>query len=215
MNKIPLVCFAFHHHHFIRSSLSMMAEANYPSVILKSLHEDEQFKDFKFIVGEKRIRVHKALLGVNSPVFKAMFTLDMAEKKTGELKIDHVGHQTFEVFIKLFYGLNLEGQELITALECYKLAHFYERQDIKSICLSYIKENAKIEHMDGLIEFNAVFMDPELNLVIESLLEKSPITRDNAVSLLEVASKIGFDRMKILVFRFICENDIIVSRITG
>ena len=117
---------------------------------------DETFKDFTFDVNGTEIKVHRWLLASKSPVFHKMFTVDMKEKTNQRAIIKNSDPKTFEIFLKSFYGHKIIPMP--TSLECYKLAHLYEAEELKSICLENMKSKATIDHLEALIQFKQTYM---------------------------------------------------------
>lgn len=60
--------------------------------------------DLEVTVGESTIKCHKPMLGVNSPVFKAMFETSMAEKNNNKLDIEDIDEKTFLIFLRHLYA---------------------------------------------------------------------------------------------------------------
>ena len=55
-----------------------------------TLVNNNDYADFTFVFpmsANRQLPVHRAILGVRSPVFRAMFTADTADRRTGTVKI--------------------------------------------------------------------------------------------------------------------------------
>ena len=71
--------------------------------LLKNLYEDGEFNDIKIVCGEISLRCHKAVLAAMSPVFKSMFSLNMAEKQLMKVEIVDLSPVIIVHMIKFIY----------------------------------------------------------------------------------------------------------------
>ena len=71
----------------------------------KNVFEDEwDDSDTIFIVEEKKFHVHRALLSLMSPVFKAMFSSDFREKDQQEIPLPGKKAEVFLSFLLIIYS---------------------------------------------------------------------------------------------------------------
>lgn len=99
------------------------------------------FSDFTFIVKEKKIKVHKAILAAASAVFLKLFTVDMEESRNCLCKIEAIEVDVFEHLLRFIYGgiIPQKLEDSWTAL--YDAAAYYEIEPLKQICLNALVLN--------------------------------------------------------------------------
>lgn len=95
---------------------------------------NELHSDFTIKAGEKKLQVHKCILGTYSPRFREMFTDDQLK----ELVMDDFDEETVGDFVNLLYGNSTETTDL---LNLYRLAVKYECEDLKAVCRETVMEN--------------------------------------------------------------------------
>lgn len=114
-----------------------------------SLQDDDTFSDFTFIVGGKSFKVHKNILSLASSVFKTMFTCGLNETKNNSAEVK-CEPEIFQHLLTYIYKgiLPFEKMPSISA-ELYELAHLYEIESLKKICLRFILDS-KIDSDNAL-----------------------------------------------------------------
>ena len=212
MLKSPLVCDRITFSFLIQFNCSM---SNSSDVLMKSWKEEE-FKDFTFKVQGTKIKAHQWLLASMSPVFKKMFTVDMAENSLKETAISDFSSYNFSLFLSLFYGYKITFvQNLTTGINLYRLCHLYEVDQLKPLCIDFIVSKAYISNLEELLDFNAVFDIPAVKEAANRILKHGPITNVNAVRFLQIAEKTNDVTVKYRVFAYICETQIRVQEISN
>jgi len=73
---------------------------------------DQQFTDFKFLVGNESFSAHRSLLSARSPVFAAMFRSGKLESQTGEVRLDDVEPSIFRWFLKFMFTGTGQTEEI-------------------------------------------------------------------------------------------------------
>jgi speckle-type POZ protein len=99
----------------------------------KNFFNNQKFSDFKFIIDEKEIFVHKMILSNVSSVFSAMFEMDMKEMSENQCLIDDIEFHVFEELVRFIYTgkttkVKLLAPKLLPAAEKYNILQ------LKSIC---------------------------------------------------------------------------------
>lgn len=90
------------------------------------LTDGESLSDVTVCVGEKRFFCHRVVLAANSPVFRAMFAVDMKESNTGVLSLPpEVTASMFNALRDFMYGRPLRVTS-DDALGLYKFVEQYE-----------------------------------------------------------------------------------------
>ena len=175
---------------------------------------EETFKDFTFKFKGKKIKAHQMVLASMSPVFRKMFTVEMAEKKQQETTISDFDGHVFGIFLSLFYGYTIgEEEDISTGMKCYELIHLYEVEDLKEDASNFIVRKANISNVEQVIDFLEVYDVPAVKEVTVKILQEGEVTVGNAVHLLQLSAKIKDDALKNRVFDFISHKKIQVSRI--
>lgn len=90
---------------------------------------------FTFIDSAKRLPAHKILLAKSSPVFKTAFYGSMPID--GEMLIDDVPADDFEVFLQFFY-LNNVQLTMDNVQSVMELAHKFEFVHCMNICVGFL-----------------------------------------------------------------------------
>ncbi|XP_055953384.1 speckle-type POZ protein-like isoform X2 [Argiope bruennichi] len=107
----------------------------------KSLLNDNIVSDIKLKTSNKTYPVHKCILSVRSPVFKAMFSNDMKEKVNECVNIEDLNEDTVLRMLRYIYSAEVEEWEWDSATELYEAADKYQILDLKDICSSYLKDH--------------------------------------------------------------------------
>lgn len=107
--------------------LETRSELNHEEELLlgvRNLLNDPTFSDVVFIVEGKRIGARKAILGILSEKFRAMFTSGMLESRAKEIEITDVSYSVFYSILEYLYtgrvqfGGGTEGQPVSTDFLC-------------------------------------------------------------------------------------------------
>uniref|UniRef100_A0A914PVY4 BTB domain-containing protein n=1 Tax=Panagrolaimus davidi TaxID=227884 RepID=A0A914PVY4_9BILA len=111
--------------------LKMKDRLNPEINIGKKLWNRENDKDFTVIVGKDEIKVHKCVLGAQSPVFDRMFETKMLEGIENRVEITDFPYNIVEAGIKLCYDKTLAT---LTSMEdACLLLQFYDKYDIQDL----------------------------------------------------------------------------------
>ena len=110
---------------------------------MTNLLEDPETADFTLKCGSKSFKVHKAILGARSKVFRAMFLSGMKEAVDGEAVITDVEEKTLEEILHYLYTGKLSGQEIAVKSLCYA-AKKYELDHLMDLICERIRA-AKLE----------------------------------------------------------------------
>uniref|UniRef100_A0A7E4VNM2 BTB domain-containing protein n=1 Tax=Panagrellus redivivus TaxID=6233 RepID=A0A7E4VNM2_PANRE len=109
----------------------------YSGVTLPNSTIEEFFKDAprcesdaEIVVGNNRIKVHRYMLSLMSPVFQAYFQHDTQESQTGVINITDFEFQTVKNVIDFAYGRDIEEKPIS---EIIGMLQFADKYDIKTI----------------------------------------------------------------------------------
>uniref|UniRef100_A0A7E5A0H7 BTB domain-containing protein n=1 Tax=Panagrellus redivivus TaxID=6233 RepID=A0A7E5A0H7_PANRE len=93
-------------------------------------HTDRISADFEIVVGLDRLKVHKSLLSLISPVFNAMLSHDTAEAKSGKVDIKDFDFETVKAAIDFCYGREPENLCVDTIVGILRFADKYDIQAV-------------------------------------------------------------------------------------
>ncbi|XP_061721029.1 uncharacterized protein LOC133527852 [Cydia pomonella] len=117
---------------------------------LAKLYGDADFVDFNLCAGGGTVPVHRALLAIQSDVFRAMLTREWTEKTEGNIQMEGVTLQTLQHFKDYMYLQTLPHEGLKALL---LFASYYLIDDLKAECISNLALNCKSGEWNGLLEF--------------------------------------------------------------
>ena len=86
---------------------------------ITNLLEDPETADFTLKCGSKSFKVHKAVPGARSKVFRAMFLSGMTDAVDGEAIITDVEEKTLEEILHYLYTGKLSGKDFGVRSLCY------------------------------------------------------------------------------------------------
>ena len=105
---------------------------------MTKLLDDPETADFTLKCGSKSFKVHKAILGARSKVFRTMFLSGMKEAVDGEAVIPDIDEKTQEETLHYLYTGKLSGKEFSVKSLCYS-ADKYELETLMDIICEKIK----------------------------------------------------------------------------
>lgn len=113
--------------------------------------ECDDLKDVTFMVEDKVVKAHKAILGARSPVFKNMFMSNMREMKENVVEVTDIKLDTFQEMLHFIYVGSFTENFTIVVLELLEAAHKYQIESLIKACenemhRSLTEENAAAIH---------------------------------------------------------------------
>ena len=108
------------------------------STDMLNILDDHETSDFTLKCGSKSFKVHKAILGARSKVFRTMFLSGMKEAVDGEAVIPDIDEKTQEETLHYLYTGKLSGKEFSVKSLCYS-ADKYELETLMDIICEKIK----------------------------------------------------------------------------
>lgn len=121
----------------------------------------EELADVTLVVEDREIKVHQLILAARSPVFNAMLSVDMREKREKRITIPDVSYVAAKEFLEFIYSAQLKTTK--NAKDLLILAEMYQITDLKNACENILvaqlnKENA----LDYLYAANLYSCKPKL-----------------------------------------------------
>lgn len=140
---------------------------------LSTLFDGSPNHDVEFICGDEAIKAHKNVLCCRSEVFATMLRTEMAEGKTGQIKIQDIECTVFKQFLKYLYTGVLPELTVDTALQIYEAADKYAVSALKKQCASFLLEHLSPENACEILIISDRHSDSDFKKsVIEYVLEK-------------------------------------------
>lgn len=102
--------------------------------------------DLIFVVEEEKFHVHRQIMSIHSPVFKAMFTsVGFKEATATEIPLPGKKADEFLPFLKLLYVTKYDEVQLNQVEHVLKLADEYQAAGIIDVCVKILKSEPKSE----------------------------------------------------------------------
>ncbi|KAL7298243.1 hypothetical protein TKK_0009229 [Trichogramma kaykai] len=106
-----------------------------------------EFSDVELITSdENHIPAHRAILAVSSPVFKAMFTHDMLEKKCNSVTITDIPYNILVEMLRYIYTGDIVSTKTDVVLEILAVADKYQIENLKIKCGKILNANLSPEN---------------------------------------------------------------------
>ncbi|XP_065204021.1 speckle-type POZ protein-like [Planococcus citri] len=118
---------------------------------LGRLLQSQNFVDVTFSVNGKNFGAHKYILAARSPVFEAMFKLDMQESRLNEVNISDISCQVFEEFLQYIYTDKTPDQKVVK--ELLVVADKYQVDCLKLLCEEMILKQLSEKNAFDLLYF--------------------------------------------------------------
>uniref|UniRef100_A0A7E4VNH1 BTB domain-containing protein n=1 Tax=Panagrellus redivivus TaxID=6233 RepID=A0A7E4VNH1_PANRE len=96
--------------------------------VFELVADSQQDVDFRLVDGD--IKVHRGFLSVISPVFRAMFTHDSKEAKSGVIEVSDFKLTTVKNVINFCYG---QDTGVSSSPDVIDMLHFADKYDIKAV----------------------------------------------------------------------------------
>lgn len=133
----------------------------------KQLFETGELSDFVIkITDGDEFRVHKFVLAMQSPVFKAVFMNKMQEEQSNSMTIDGFGSMAIAEFLLYLYAGEVPDET--NAMELFALSAKYDVPVLKDICEEMVLQNMVLFSSDNLkmlsfTEIKRIFIDTDLS----------------------------------------------------
>ncbi len=144
--------------------------------------------DLTIVVNKVHIHAHKFVLGLNSPVFLAMFESDMQEGKEKNIYITDFSEDTVRLFLRCLYG-SLSVIEVSThASDLYVIADKYDVQSLVKGAEKQLISNLDVQNCITTLLFgdsyaNEMIKNAAIKFIVESAQEGILATKGIAARL--------------------------------
>ncbi|GBN16480.1 Speckle-type POZ protein [Araneus ventricosus] len=147
--------------------------ADYPSISkdLWNLYNDQVLCDVELKTQKKSFFVHEVVLCARSPVFLAMLTGEMKEKKNKYIEIEDISADTLEKFLFFLYTDVFEDFD--AAVDLYYAADKYQVERLRLLCSSHLIENVDIDNVCESLMLADQFNDCELRRKVDDFILKN------------------------------------------
>uniref|UniRef100_A0A914P0D8 BTB domain-containing protein n=1 Tax=Panagrolaimus davidi TaxID=227884 RepID=A0A914P0D8_9BILA len=122
-------------------------------------------KDFKFIVGNESIEVHKFFLTLQSTVLSAMLeNTNFKETQTGEMKIDGFKFETIKAVVGFCYGEDISSfmESTRNAIDLLMFAEMYDMDNLKDSIAEYYSTKLTKENVADIYKVSRETNAPKL-----------------------------------------------------
>ncbi|GBN68516.1 Speckle-type POZ protein [Araneus ventricosus] len=160
---------------------------------LKEIYSDQFFTDVELKTKTKSFPAHKILLCARSPVFKAMMTNDMKEKKSNSIQVDDLEDDIVQQLLLFLYSDSLENLQWQSAIKLYYAADKYAVEKLKMICSAFLVDNVTPSFVSELLLLADAHNDSNLKIAVEDFIlqhEKQVYGSDEWESLIETNPKL-------------------------
>ncbi|GFQ94979.1 TD and POZ domain-containing protein 3 [Trichonephila clavata] len=142
---------------------------------MKCLLEEGSFYDSHLQVGDVTFPVHKAILSARSPVFKAMFSQDMAEKNCAMVDIEDLDDDTVRQMLLYLYTDAINNFQRKNVERLYFAADKYEILCLKEKCASVLIANMEPSNVCQLLLMADLHQDKVLKSAAHDFIYKNDI----------------------------------------
>ncbi|KRG06573.1 uncharacterized protein LOC26527298 isoform X2 [Drosophila mojavensis] len=138
---------------------------------------DTEFSDCRILVGSKIFKCHKLILACASDVFKRMMLIECKESISGDIFLDDVTPETFEIFRQYIYSYNtvkLNEHDNATLMDLYLFG-----SDIFKEYMATVAKNERV-----MSKFRAIEKYLEINGFLDYInLKEEPHDANNKTNL--------------------------------
>ncbi|GBL98952.1 Speckle-type POZ protein [Araneus ventricosus] len=137
-------------------------------VDLINLFKESAISDINLKVGSEIFPAHKAILSARSPVFKAMFTANMKEKKDTCIELEDIESETLHRLLLYIYTDTIEDLQYKTATALYSAADKYHLIALRKKCSEILKTKISISNVGEMLVLADMHSDRDLKSYVES-----------------------------------------------
>lgn len=142
----------------------------------ETILENHLLADVTLIVEGKQLKAHKSILAARSPVFAAMFTVDMAEKRQDHVTIADMEYEVAQQMLRFIYTGKTDSESkmalrLLVAAERYALMKL--KEECERIICDTITVSTAVETLILADRYNAAQLKSRVIQFIQSNADKA------------------------------------------
>lgn len=137
---------------------NMMQTSLYGRV--SKLLESYEWSDCSFSVSGRNFKAHRLIMGISSPVFKAMFYGPLST--SDDIIIADIEPDIFQLLIVYIYTDKVEISCIEHAFELLYAAKKYLLEDLREKCIDYIKANLSVDNVISVLNFSEYIQEDPL-----------------------------------------------------
>lgn len=119
-----------------------------------------EWSDCSFSVSGKKIKAHKLILGVSSPVFEAMFYGPLST--SDDIKITDIEPTIFQLLLNYIYTDKLDIRSIEEAYDLLYASRKYMLENLTQVCITYIQSNLDIDNVITVLNYPDYIQDNQL-----------------------------------------------------
>jgi len=128
---------------------------------IDSLYQSGKFSDCIIVCGNKEFQCHRTILASRSPVFDAMLSHDMEEKKSGRIVVEDLDVDVVQGMLEFIYSghvndIKLKASGLLAAADKYDLTL------LKQLCVTSLCLNIDSSNVLDMLVLSEVYNEPTL-----------------------------------------------------
>lgn len=176
---------------------------------LKTMLDDDVYKDVEIIVGDQTLMAHKAVIAARSKIFHAKLAQEYIEKRSDNvITVDGFSPDVFKAFLKYIYTDEIENLEKLAG-DLVELAVQFDIQCLRRKCELYLCQTLdESKAVDALIKANL----NDLQMLKKRALTLICIHQKKIQESQEFQKLYAEPALLDLVFKSICHNtDYVVS----
>ena len=124
-----------------------------------------KYCDITLVIDEHKYPAHKCVLGLLSPFYDKMFSIEMKEKRDNEAVIKGVTREVFEVILDFVYTGNiiLTMENVFGIIEA---AHYLDLPYVKECCSTFLGNKVTTENWMSIVAYGKRY---DYNEVLEKV----------------------------------------------
>lgn len=127
---------------------------------VKKLLVSYEWSDCSFSVAGTKIKAHKLLLGISSPVFEAMFYGPLSSDD--DIMITDIQPDIFQLILNYIYTDTVEISTIDQAFELLYASRKYMLEHLTEMCIAYILANISVDNVVEVLNYPDYMQDKQL-----------------------------------------------------
>ncbi|XP_039278609.1 BTB/POZ domain-containing protein 6-B-like [Nilaparvata lugens] len=135
---------------------------------------NDDLSDCEFLVGEKKCKIkgHKLLFGISSPVFRDMLYDGLQSKNGVTYEVIDVEPEEFQGMKQFIYTDNVVFTSGLHACSVYLASWKYVIPDLMPKCVQYIKDNLSVTEVIDVFEFSRLNNIPDIEKICLAIFQE-------------------------------------------